>query len=64
MKALKENTDDSTAVLSFDHMQNLPLPNIPVLFPLPNIPVLFPLPNIPVLFPLPNIPVLEIFYMR
>ena len=30
MKALKENTDDSTVVLSFDYLQNLPLPNIPV----------------------------------
>ena len=55
MKALKENADDSTAVLSFDYMQNLSFPNIPVLFPHP---------NIPVLFPLPNIPVQEIFYMR
>ena len=37
MKTLKENTDDSTPVLSFDYIQNFPLPSIPVLFPLPNI---------------------------
>ena len=30
MKTFKKNTDDSTAILSFDYIQNLPLPNIPV----------------------------------
>lgn len=30
MKAATENTDDDTAFVCFDYMQNLPLPNIPV----------------------------------